>query len=280
MFRALQNLLLAGTLLLVSACSNLVVQDDSGREQPPQGPFQPPHLSVTGEQAITLETAYRHQRSAVLAALDGRSPAGFKAGLTSVAGQQRFKLREPIAGVLWPDSALRFDGDKAVISSADFRKPMLEMELAFRVNTLIPEPLADVSEVQYVVSEVMPALEIPDLGFDSTVGTTGEAIVAANVGARAFLLGPALVPETVDINAVRARLRLDGSTLQRGEATQVMGNQWKALFWLINTMVEQGWVIQPGQVLLTGAMGEIIPLDKGVYEAHFTGLGHLRLQVD
>lgn len=279
MFRALQYLLLAGAALLVSACSNLLVQGDSDREQP-KGPFQPPHLSVTAEQAITLETAYRHQRRAVLEALDGRSPAGFKAGLTSVAGQQRFNLREPIVGVLWPDSALSFDGDKAVIKHADFRKPMLEMELAFRVNTLIPEPLADVSEVQYVVSEVMPALEIPDLGFDSTVGLTGEAIVAANAGARAFLLGPALDPETVDINAVRARLRLDGSTLQRGDATQVMGNQWKALFWLINTLVEQGWVIQPGQVLLTGAMGDMIPLEKGVYEAHFNGLGHLRLQVD
>nr|WP_281388637.1 fumarylacetoacetate hydrolase family protein [Litorivivens lipolytica] len=200
--------------------------------------------------------------------------------MTSVAGQQRFNLREPVAGVLWPDSALRFDGDKAVIKRADFRKPMLEMELAFRVNTLIPEPLADVSEVQYVVAEVMPALEIPDLGFDSTVGMTGEAIVAANAGARAFLLGPALDPESVDINAVRARLRLDGSTLQRGDATQVMGNQWKALFWLINTLVEQGWVIQPGQVLLTGAMGNMIPLETGVYEAHFNGLGYLRLQVE
>ena len=278
MFRSVQTLLLVAGILLLSACSLPVVDGDNNRK-PADGPFQTPWLSVTAEQATTLDSAYRQQRKAVLKALNGRSPAGFKAGLTSSAGQQRFNVREPVAGVLWPESGISFDGDEAVIRRSDFRKPMLEMELAFRINTLIPEPLADVSEVQYVVSEVMPALEIPDLGFDSEVGMTGEAIVAANVGARAYLLGPGLSPDNVDINAVRARLQLDGERLQRGDATQVMGNQWKALFWLINTLVEQGWVIQPGQVLLTGAMGEMIPLKEGVYEAQFSELGRLRLQV-
>lgn len=279
MFRSLQTLILAAGIVLLSACSLPVVQDDTGSPSA-QGPFQIPWLSVSAEQAITLDSAYRQQRTAVLKALDGRAPEGFKAGLTSTAGQQRFNVREPVAGVLWPEAGIVFDGDKAVVQRSDFRRPMLELELAFRINTLIPEPLADVSEVQFVVSEVMPALEIPDLGFDSEVGMTGEAIVAANIGARAYLLGRGLSPENVDINAVRAHLSHDGKRVLRGEATQVMGNQWKALFWLINTLVEQGWVIQPGQVLLTGAMGEMLPLEAGFYEAHFSELGHLRLQVN
>ena len=279
MFRSVQTLILAAGIVLLSACSLPVVQDDAD-SKPAQGAFQIPWLSVSAEQTITLDSAYRQQRTAVLEALDGRAPEGFKAGLTSTAGQQRFNVREPVAGVLWPEAGIVFDGDKALIQRSDFRKPMLELELAFRINTLIPEPLADVSEVQFVVSEVMPALEIPDLGFDSEVGMTGEAIVAANVGARAYLLGRGLSPENVDINAVRAHLSHDGKRVLRGDATQVMGNQWKALFWLINTLGEQGWVIQPGQVLLTGAMGEMLPLEAGLYEAHFSELGHLRLQVN
>ena len=200
--------------------------------------------------------------------------------MTTRESQQRFGMSSPISGVLWPDTGLIFNGDITDIQRRDFSKPILEMELAFRINTLIPEPLADVSEVQFVVSEIMPALELPDLGFDSEVGVTGEAIVAANAGARYYVLGAPVSVEQVDVNAVRAKLYNDGELDQRGEATQVMGNQWRALFWLINSLVEQGWVLQPGQVLLSGAMGEMIPVETGVYEARFSGLGEVRIQVE
>lgn len=255
------------------------VAGDDGRPAR-QEEFSQPRLAVSTEQAVSLAAAYKQQRSAVLKALDGRPPGGFKAGLTTVESRQRFSLREPIAGVLWPDSAIAFSGDPAVISRSRFRRPMLEVELAFRINTLIPEPLADVAEVHYVVSDVMPAIELPDLGFDSAVGVTGEAIVAANAGARYFLIGAPRPVEQVDINAVRATLSHNGERLQRAEATQVMGSQWRALYWLINKMVSEGWVIQPGQILLTGAMGEMLPLEQGLYQANFTELGELVLQVD
>ncbi|MFT5577173.1 MAG: 2-keto-4-pentenoate hydratase [Bermanella sp.] len=242
--------------------------------------FSQPPLSVSAEQAVSLGAAYRQQRSAVLQALGEHSPSGFKAGLTTTASQQRFSLNEPIAGVLWPDSPIVYQGSPAIIRLSQYRRPMLEVELAFRVNALIPEPLADVSEVRHVISEVMPAIELPDLGFESAVGVTGEAVVAANAGARYFLIGAARPVAQVDVNAIRATLSFNGTFQQRAEATQVMGSQWRALYWLINKMVGEGWVIQPGQILLTGAMGEMLPLQEGVYQASFAGLGEISLQVE
>ncbi len=270
---------------VLSACSQLPLFETTQGDEPQtqtrdQGPFQPPQLKVAAYEASSLKMAYRSQTSKVKEALAGRAPSGFKAGLTTRESQQRFGMNSPISGVLWPDTGLVFNGDMTDIQRHDFRKPMLEMELAFRINTLIPEPLADVSEVQFVVSEIMPALELPDLGFDSEVGVTGESIVAANAGASYYVLGAPISVEQVDVNAVQAKLYHDGELNQRGEATQVMGNQWRALFWLINSLVEQGWVLQPGQVLLSGAMGEMIPIETGVYEARFSGLGEVRIQVE
>lgn len=245
------------------------------------GPFRQPLLSVSAADAVSLDTAYARQGQVVRQALGTRAPAGFKAGLTTTAAQQRFGLREPIAGVLWPDSARVVEQEApVVVRLRDFRKPMLEVELAFRVNTLIPEPLASVAEAQNVISEVMPALELPDLGFDSEVGLSGEAVVAANAGARYFVLGAPVPVEHIDVNAVRATLSHNGQSQQRADATHVMGNQWRAVYWLINAMVEQGWVIQPGQILLTGAMAEMLPLEAGLYQARFSELGDIYLQVE
>ena len=275
-------------LILVAglpACTMLPLPEsgspaDNRAGQHEQKAFSQPQLVVDVDHAVSLNAAYAQQRRAVLQALGKRSPGGFKAGLTTVASQQRFNLREPIAGVLWPDSAIEYSGEPALVRRAQFRRPMLEVELAFRINALIPEPLADVAEVHYVVSEVMPALELPDLGFESAVGLTGEAVVAANAGARYFLLGAPRPVEQVDINAIRATLSHNGERIQRADATQVMGSQWRALYWLINKMIEEGWVIQPGQVLLTGAMAEMLPLEEGLYQAKFTELGELTLQVE
>lgn len=272
-------------VLGVSACSMLSLPDgandlDQKSEQADPEAFSQPKLTVSAEQAVSLDAAYAQQRRAVLKALGSHSPGGFKAGLTTTASQLRFSLREPIAGVLWPDSAIFFSGEPAVVRRDQFRRPMLEVELAFRVNALIPEPLADVAEVHNVISEVMPAIELPDLGFDSAVGVTGEAVVAANAGARYFLIGAPRPVEQVDVNAIRATLSHDGKRLQRTEATQVMGSQWRSLYWLINKMVSEGWVIQPGQILLTGAMGEMLPLEEGLYQAKFSELGGLSLQVE
>lgn len=272
-------------LLMLGGCALLEAPPDTSPpvEEPraETGPFRQPALRVRAADAVSLDTAYARQGQVVRQALGTRAPAGFKAGLTSTAAQQRFGLREPIAGVLWPDSARVVDQEEpVVVRLRDFRRPMLEVELAFRVNTLIPEPLASVAEAQNVISEVMPALELPDLGFDSEAGLTGEAVVAANAGARYFVLGAPMAVEHIDVNAVRATLGHNGRRQQRADATHVMGNQWRAVYWLINAMVERGWVIQPGQILLTGAMAEMLPLEEGLYQARFSELGDIYLQVE
>jgi hypothetical protein len=49
---------------------------------------------------------------------------------------------------------------------------------------------------------------------------------------------------------------------------------------LINDRIEQGWVIYPDQWLLTGALGQMLPLEKGRYYVSFGDLGELSLLIE
>jgi 2-keto-4-pentenoate hydratase len=50
-----------------------------------------------------------------------------------------------------------------------------------------------------------------------------------------------------------------------------MGDQWEALRWLVNTVLAEGYAIEPGQLLMTGALGGAHPASPGRYRAEFGG---------
>lgn len=228
---------------------------------------------------LDLQTAYQLQAQAVRQRLGNVRPDGFKAGLTSAPGQQKFGVNEPVAGVLWPGSALIATTAEVCVLKEEFNKPMLELELAFRLGQSISAPVKDIQQLQAMVIEVMPAIELPDLGFAAGAKLTGPDIVAANVAASRYILGSPVPVEQADVNAVYASLSRDGERLQKAAATAVMGNQWRALLWLVNQRIASGWTLEAGQVLLTGAMGPMLALEQGAYEANFGGLGEVRFSV-
>lgn len=276
------RLLPAIAAALLAACTVAPQQPPAPVEkEPEQQPLSTiPVLSVTGFQASNVAEAYAAQRDRVTEHLRGRTPAGFKAGLTAKAGQREFGVDEPVAGVLWPGGGMDAAAAPATVSLAGFRQPMLEQELAFRISARIDRPLSDIRELRRHVDRVYPALELPDLGFGQGGGLTGTGIIAANVGASRFVLGQGFNAADVDINAVFAELERDGELLQKADATAVMKNQWRALLWLVNRTVNNGWTIEPGQILLTGAMGAMLPLQAGRYVANYGELGRIELVVE
>jgi 2-keto-4-pentenoate hydratase len=48
---------------------------------------------------------------------------------------------------------------------------------------------------------------------------------------------------------------------------------------LINTVVQQGWKIEPGQILITGALPKAIPGKPGKYVADFEKLGKISFEI-
>ncbi len=226
---------------------------------------------------LRWQGAYQSQKLNLDKKLAGRLPDGFKAGLTSLASQQQFHSDRPIMGVLLPGASL--DSTQA-ISLSNFKKGMIEVELAFRLKRTIKHPVADVESLRALVDVVAPAVELPDVGFKVQGAPTVFDIVRANAAAHSFVVGTPVTAASIDVEAVTVGLHFDDMPLFAAQSDSLIGGQWQMLLNLINERIEQGWVIYPDQWLLTGAIGQMQPLASGRYYASFGDLGELSLLVE
>jgi 2-keto-4-pentenoate hydratase len=240
-----------------------------------------PPLSGDYGKALTLDTAYRIQRTAFEQHYQGRSPAGYKAGLTSPAAQQLYATNQPLAGALPPNALLKREDDGYHQPLKEYHQPMAEVEVGYRFGTRIKYPVADVRALQALVTEVLPAVELPEFahqGADSKFGVND--IVASNAGARYLIAGAARAPSQIDLNNLQVTLYREGEVLNQGAGREALGDQWQALLWLVNRTVASGWQIEPGQVLITGAIGKPVKLRPGLYVADFGKLGRIEWRAD
>jgi 2-keto-4-pentenoate hydratase len=84
----------------------------------------------------------------------------------------------------------------------------------------------------------------------------------------------------LDVNAVSVCLRRDGEVLHEARSGDLMGDQWDALKWLVNRVIELGYVVAAGQLLMTGALGGAHPAVPGRYAADFSELGVIEFAVE
>lgn len=212
------------------------------------------------DETLTIESAYRVQTRSVQARLRGASPAGFKAGLTSAPAQARFKTDSAVAGVLFKDGALQ-SADR--VSLREVRGLHIEVEIAMRIGTRIDKPLADVAALRAHIDGIAPAIELPNLDYAQPQALDAIDIIATNVAAARYIVGSFVPPRQRDPNAVDIRLVCNEQEMFTGQGTDSLGDQWRAALWLVNKMLEQGWTMQPGQILLTGALGKMLPATTG-----------------
>ena len=139
--------------------------------------------------------------------------------------------------------------------------------------------IESLAQLKAAVREVMPAIELPDLGFADMKALKGVDIIAANVSSRKFILGEPVPVNTADLNALGVVLYRGEETVNRGQGSDALGDQWQALLWLANTMIGQGYVLEPGQVLITGALGKMVPGTAGRYRAAYGGLGTVFFEI-
>jgi 2-keto-4-pentenoate hydratase len=223
------------------------------------------NLSI--EQAYLVQTHYVKKRLA-----DGK-PAGFKAGLTNEAVQKKFNVNQALAGVLFADGDLSRANS---IQLSQFKRLMLETEIGFEVGTAITSLLKNPEELKRHIRAVFPVIELPDLGFANK--PKGIDIIAANVGAAAFIKGKAITTE-MDLNTLTVTLTKNGKIVNTGKGRDALGNQWKTALWLVNTLIENGWTFSVGQFFITGALGKMIPCQVGNYQADFGELGRISFSV-
>ncbi len=237
-----------------------------------------PGTVLSDTQPITVAQAYRIQTLAVTNVLRGQRPLGFKAGLTSTAAQQKFTVSHPVAGVLRSGGQAASNG-MVIVDSKVFNNLMLEAELGFIANQAITAPLDNIVQLQSLFTELVPVIELPDLAFDNPAALKAADIIANNVAAKQFAYGAVVPVRSVEINQLAVSIKQSGQVLVSGQGSDAMGDQWQALLWLVNTSLENGWTIEQGQLLITGALGKMISGGVGQYEFDFAELGTITLLV-
>jgi 2-keto-4-pentenoate hydratase len=224
---------------------------------------------VPGEER-SIDNAYKVQKILFEKLLSkGEAIAGFKGALTAPAQMQRFGADRPASAPLFRSGLIEADSSgQAELHS--FRGMMLEAELAFKTALPITAPVEDEESLKKLIAGVHPAIEIPQVYFTDMSEVGVFDIVAAGIGSRQFLIGPFFPVDGVDLDRIKVKLDLDGATVNEGAATDALGGQWKALLWLVNNTLSQGYTIEAGQYLMTGALGNMIPARPGTYTADYS----------
>lgn len=226
-----------------------------------------------------VATAYQVQRALVHEwVAGGRRRVGAKIGLTSAAVQRQLGVDQPDFGVLLADMAVP---DGAEVDSDRLLQPKIEAEIAFVLGADLPHEQVTTVDVIRAVDHLLPAIEIADCriaDWDISIVDT----VADNAAAGLFVLGtrPRRLAE-VDLRTCGMVLEQAGEAVSVGAGAACLGNPLHAVAWLAGTLATAGEPLRAGDVVLSGALGPMVPVVAGVaYETRISGLGSVRVRFD
>ncbi len=196
----------------------------------------------------------------------GRRRVGRKIGLTSPAVQQQMQVDTPDFGVLFADMAY---GDSQPIPFGDLLQPRVEAEVAFVLGEDLPDGDVTGPEVLRAIEFVLPAIEVVDsriADWDISIFDT----VADNASSGLFVTGgsPRSLRDIDDLRESEMALTVDGEVVSSGTGAACLGHPLNAVVWLANVVAGAGEPLRAGEVVLSGSLGPLVPVEPGpTYEA-------------
>jgi 2-keto-4-pentenoate hydratase len=83
-----------------------------------------------------------------------------------------------------------------------------------------------------------------------------------------------------DVRLIGMVLTRDGALVDTGAGAAALGNPLAVVAWLANTLATDGIALEPGHVVMTGALHAAVPMQPGEeYRAEFDRLGSVRVTV-
>lgn len=218
---------------------------------------------TTRHEDMTVDDAYAIQRSLIEGRLrDGVRVVGRKIGLTSRAAQQMLKVGEPDFGVLLSDMALP---SGASIRRATLIAPKAEGEIAFVMRRDLRGPGVTAADVLSATEGVMACFEIVDSRIENW-DIRLQDTVADNASSALFVLGDRLVdPRSLDLALAGMVLEKNGEVVLTGAGAAALGSPVNAVAWLANTLGRYGEGLRAGDVVLSGSLAAMVPVEAGDY---------------
>jgi 2-keto-4-pentenoate hydratase len=201
----------------------------------------------------------------------GRRIVGRKIGLTASAVQQQLGVDRPDFGVLFQDMEI---ADGGTLEAADVIQPKAEAEVALIFARDLDKQDATAHDVFAAVDSAVAAIEIVDSRIADWKITFADT-VADNGSSAFFVLGrekkslPGL-----DLYTCGMVMEVNGTIASLGAGAACLGHPLNAAAWLARTLSERGEPLRAGDIVLTGALGPMVPLTRRAHiKATIGGLG-------
>ena len=210
---------------------------------------------------ITIEDAYQIQQRMLSRRIDaGEAVIGKKIGVTSKAVQNMLGVHQPDFGWL-TDGMVYNEGESIPIDT--LIQPKAEGEIAFVLKHDIQGPGVTAADVLRATEGVMACFEIVDSRIRDWKIKIQDT-VADNASCGVFVLGSALVdPREVDLVTCGMVLEKNGEVAVTGAGAATLSSPVNAVVWLINMLGSLGIGLKAGEVVLSGALGAMVPVAAG-----------------
>lgn len=217
-----------------------------------------PIPQISARYALTEEEAYQIQRLNRERWLrnDARI-IGKKIGLSSRAMQQSLGLQTQVYGFLL-DTKRNEDG---IIPKKSMLQPRVEGELAFVLKERLSAD-ATPEEVLRATDAILPAIEILDsrlIDWKLRIVDT----IADNACSGLFRLGETRIDPATQLETLRMTLYKNGEMVNADTAKAVMGNPVHAVVGLAKAMTAMEVTLEPGDIVLSGAITEPVAAVPG-----------------
>ena len=210
---------------------------------------------------ITIEDAYHIQQRMIARRIEnGERVIGKKIGVTSKAVMNMLGVHQPDFGYLL-DGMVYNEGES--IEMDGMIQPKAEGEIAFLLKKDLQGPGVTAADVLNATEGVMACFEIVDSRIQDWKIKIQDT-VADNASCGVFVLGDQLVDiADIDLALCGMVLEKNGEIVVTGAGAATMTHPVNAMVWLANTLGKLGIALKAGDIVLSGAMGAMVPVAKG-----------------
>jgi 2-keto-4-pentenoate hydratase len=228
--------------------------------------------------SLGMADGYAIQRELVPMLLaDGDRVIGYKVGLTSKVMQEMIGVDSPDYGPVLA-STVYHDGDEIPVNR--FIQPKMEAEIVFVMGERLAGPGVTRDDAALAIGGARAAMEIIDSRIENWRIKLADTVadLASN---GAMVVSDEVVPmDGVDSRLIGMTLHRDGEQIDSGTGDAALGDPVAVVAWLANVLGENGIALEPGHLVMTGALHAAVPIRPGeVYRADFDRLGSLTVTV-
>jgi len=210
---------------------------------------------------ITIDDAYAIQQRLIARRLEaGETIIGKKIGVTSKAVMDMLGVYQPDFGML-TDAMVYNEGE--AITASTLIQPKAEGEIAFILKRDLVGPGISAADVIAATEGVMACFEIVDSRIRDWKIKVQDT-VADNASCGVFVLGDRMVsPLAVDLNTCGMVLEKNGEIVATGAGAAALGAPANAVAWLANMLGALGIPLKAGEVILSGSLAIMVPVQAG-----------------